>query len=67
MVGVCRGYVVGGCRGYVVGEIKIKANSAQLELELSLSLATIIEDQKHPNGTEVCLLSFLRTDKIDRY
>ena len=35
----CRGYVVGGCRGYVVGEIKIKANSAQLELELRLSLA----------------------------
>ena len=29
----------GGCAGYVVGEIKNKANSAQLELELGLSLA----------------------------
>ena len=48
LVGGCRGYVVGGfrgyvvcgCRGYVVGGNKIKANSAQLELELGLSLAT---------------------------
>jgi hypothetical protein len=31
----------GGGAGYVVGEIKIKANSAQLELELGLSLATV--------------------------
>jgi hypothetical protein len=30
----------GGSAGYVVGEIKNKANSAQLELELGLSLAT---------------------------
>ena len=29
----------GGGAGYVVGEIKNKANSAQLELELGLSLA----------------------------
>ena len=29
----------GGSAGYVVGEIKNKANSAQLELELGLSLA----------------------------
>jgi hypothetical protein len=29
----------GCCAGYVVGEIKNKANSAQLELELGLSLA----------------------------
>ena len=42
MVGGCRGYVVGGCRGYVVGgwgKSRIKLNSAQLELELGLSLA----------------------------
>jgi hypothetical protein len=31
----------GGGAGYVVGEIKNKANSAQLELELGLSLAKI--------------------------
>ena len=29
----------GGSAGYVMGEIKNKANSAQLELELGLSLA----------------------------
>ena len=29
----------GGSAGYVLGEIKNKANSAQLELELGLSLA----------------------------
>ena len=44
----CARYVVGGvgfvfgCAGYVVLEIKIKANSAQLELELGLSLAKIM-------------------------
>jgi hypothetical protein len=31
----------GGGAGYVVGEIKNKANSAQLELELGLSLAIL--------------------------
>ena len=33
--------ICGGGSGYVVGEIKNKANSAQLELELGLSLAKV--------------------------
>ena len=34
----------GGSAGYVVGEIKNKANSAQPELELGLSLAKMQEN-----------------------
>ena len=68
VVGGCRGYVVGGCRGYVVGGVRgyvvagcrgygIKANSAQLKLELGLSLAIrkshfIIKAYLHPGNPE---------------
>jgi hypothetical protein len=36
----------GGGAGYVVGEIKIKANSTQLELELFISSSLGIPDRK---------------------
>ena len=46
----------GGGAGYVVGEIKIKANSAQLELELGLSLA-ICDNNLQTIITPLMLLS----------
>ena len=44
----------GGSTGYVVGEINNKANSAQLELELGLSLA----NSKHTLSTFIYIVLF---------